>query len=323
MAQKNGKLLTVCMPVYNGSAYIAQSIDSVLAQSYKDFQLIICDNGSTDDTPRIVKKYDDPRIRYVQNEKNLGLVGNHQRCVELAETRYVNIWHDDDIMRPDNLERKIDVLEKNPTIGLVFSNVELIDAAGREYHYRWNEECQKDYMETLPVGALFFIGTVVSRKESLLQAGGFRPSYSPLTCDSALWLRMLLQCDAACLGAPLVKYRQHKKNTTSQYYGTHFMVEHYKVFEDLLAEQPGQIPDFQTLKKGVHEKFVRQALENGVRFCGNGDFEGARDLLLWAGRIASGLVWRSDYWRLRLRLEIGPRALGLCRSVKNRLKELL
>lgn len=334
MTKKDGKLLSVCMPVYNGSAYIAESIESVLSQTYKDFRLIICDNGSTDNTYQIIKKYNDPRIQYVQNEKNLGLVGNHHRCIELAETKYVNIWHDDDIMRPDNLERKIDVLEKNQNIGLVFSNVELIDEAGKELRYRWNEDCQKDYIEngrvlfkkylaTMPVGALFFIGTVVSRKERLLQAGGFRPDYSPLTCDSAVWLRMLLQCNAACLGEPLVKYRQHKKNTTSQYYGMHFLAEHFKVSEDILKEQPDQIPDFQKLKKDVHEKFVRQALENGIRFCGNGDFEGAKNLLRWANSISNGLVWRKDYWRLRLRLGIGPRGLHMCRSMKDRLKEVL
>lgn len=333
MTQKNGTLLSVCMPVYNGSTYIAPSIESVLAQTYKDFRLIICDNGSTDDTHRIVKKYNDPRIQFVQNEKNLGLVGNHQRCLELAETKYVNIWHDDDIMRPDNLERKIDVLENNPNIGLVFSNVELIDEEGKELHYRWNEDCQTDYiengrilfkkyLETMTVGALFFIGTVVSRKECMLQAGGFKPDYSPLTCDSALWLRMLLQHDAACVGEPLVKYRQHKKNTTSQYYGKRFLAEHFKVFENILREQADQITDSQVLKKNVREKFVQRALGNGIRFCGNGDFEGARDCLLWASGISDRIVWRKDYWRLRLRLGIGPRGLRMCRSLKDRLKEL-
>jgi len=333
MTKAAGPTVSVCMPVYNGSAYIAKSIESVLAQTYKDFCLIILDNCSTDGTPDIIRNFKDSRIKYIRNEKNLGLVGNHNRCIDVSETKYVNVWHDDDIMMPENLEKKISILEKNNHVGLTFSNVEFIDEEGKELPYKWNKECATDYMEngkilfrkylqTMPVGALFFIGSVVARKECLIRAGGFRPDYSPLTCDSAIWLRALLLSDGACLGEPLVKYREYKENTTSQYYGVNFMEEHFKVVEKVFKECQDQIPDWQTLKKEVDEKFLAEALRKGVGACGNDDFEMAGKYLGWARKFSQNLVGRKDYWRLQVRLGLGPRGVSLCRSMKGRLKEI-
>ena len=91
--------VSVCTPVYNGGDYIEQTIRSILAQTYENFQLIVCDNCSTDNTEEIVRSFKDPRIFYNRNERNLGLVGNANRCLELAEGDYVHILHHDDIMR--------------------------------------------------------------------------------------------------------------------------------------------------------------------------------------------------------------------------------
>lgn len=326
--------VSVCMPVYNGSVYIAESIESVLAQTYKDFCLIISDNCSTDATADIIRKFNDSRIRYVRNEKNLGLVGNHNRCIELSETKYVNIWHDDDIMMPENLEKKINILEKNSHVGLVFSNVELIDEEGKELRYKWHEDCRKDYLENgkiifrkyiknMHIGALFFIGSVISRKGCLIRAGGFRPDYSPLTCDSEIWLRVLLFSDGACLGEPLVKYRQYKGNTTSQYYGINFMEEHFKVVKKIFKECQDQIPDWKILRREIDERFVKEALQRGLKACGNDDFDMAKRYLRWARKVSKDLVGRKDYWGLNVRLILGPKAAKLYRPMKRRLKEIL
>ena len=75
----------MCLPVYNGAAYIAESIESVLAQTYGDFRLIVSDNCSTDNTEDIVRSFSDRRLTYVRNARNLGVVGNFNRCLSLAE----------------------------------------------------------------------------------------------------------------------------------------------------------------------------------------------------------------------------------------------
>ena len=89
MADSSTPKVSVCIPVYNGSDYIAYAIQSVLAQTYKNFNLIVCDNCSTDNTEEIVRNFEDPRLSYVRNNKNLGLVGNENRCLELSKGDYI------------------------------------------------------------------------------------------------------------------------------------------------------------------------------------------------------------------------------------------
>ena len=334
MTKLIGPTVSVCIPVYNGSAYIAESIESVLGQTYKDLCIIILDNCSTDGTADIIRKFKDSRIRYIRNEKNIGLVKNHNRCIELCETKYLNIWHHDDIMMPENLEKKISILEKENHVGLIFSNVRNVDENGKGLPYTWHEECQRDYVENgklifrkylekMHFGALFFIGSVVVRKECLIRVGGFRPDYSPLTCDSEIWLRVLLLSDGACLGEPLVKYRQFKGNSTSQYNGIEFIERHFEVVEKVFKECQDHIPDWKILKKEVGERFVREALRRGLRACGNNDFEIARKCLRWAEIVSLNPVGTKDYWRLLLRVGMGANGVKLCRSMKERLREIL
>ena len=178
--------ISVCMPVYNGSAYIAFAIQSVLSQTYKDFQLIVCDNCSTDNTEEIVRNFKDPRITYERNARNLGLVGNANRCLELAEGEYVYIFHHDDIMFPENLELKARILDEHPKVGLVHSDALLIDQEGKTLDLSYFKDSKADYIEdgrkvfqryimNMHIGASFFIGSVLARRDCYLKLGGFNP----------------------------------------------------------------------------------------------------------------------------------------------------
>ena len=102
------------MPAWNGAAYIEQAVSSVLAQTFEDFELLVIDDCSDDDTVAIVSRFDDPRIRVEVNQSRLGLVGNWNRCLEEASGEYVNIFHQDDVMAPDNLRRKVELLDQQP-----------------------------------------------------------------------------------------------------------------------------------------------------------------------------------------------------------------
>ena len=210
--------VSVCIPVYNGSAYIAESINSVLAQTYEDFNLIVCDNCSTDNTEEIVRSFSDPRLTYIRNTKNLGLVGNSNRCLDLAKGEYVCILHHDDVMLPENLERKIRLLDEHPEVGFVHSNLIVIDSDGEVFAENiWHEDSRRDYIEdgqtvfrrfldNLPLGTSIFIGAVLARRSCYEHIGGFN-SELPHCTDSEMWMRMLLFYDVACIGTPLVKYR--------------------------------------------------------------------------------------------------------------------
>jgi glycosyltransferase involved in cell wall biosynthesis len=123
--------VSVIMPVYNGAAFVAQAIDSVLAQSFGDFELLIVDDGSTDATPRVIAGYADPRIRLLTNACNLGAGQARNRAFAAARGRYVAALDGDDICRPDRLARQMAFLDAHPGVVLVGSDATILEH-GRE-----------------------------------------------------------------------------------------------------------------------------------------------------------------------------------------------
>jgi glycosyltransferase involved in cell wall biosynthesis len=125
--------LTIGLPVYNGENYLARALDSILGQTFTDFQLIVSDNASTDGTEAICREYAgrDPRIRYSRNESNLGAAANYNRTFELSgPTEYFKWAAHDDEMAPTFLAKCIAALDATPEAVLCHSLVELIDDDG-------------------------------------------------------------------------------------------------------------------------------------------------------------------------------------------------
>jgi glycosyltransferase involved in cell wall biosynthesis len=125
--------ISIGLPVYNGQVYLGGAIQSILEQSYRDFELIISDNASTDGSEEICRKYaaQDPRIRYFRNEKNIGAAPNHNRVFELSTGEFFKWAAHDDLYPKQMLERCIEVLEKAPeSVSLVYSQAEMINESG-------------------------------------------------------------------------------------------------------------------------------------------------------------------------------------------------
>src|SRR5438132_9057879 len=103
--------VSVCIPAYRGAAHIGEAIESVLAQSFADFELVVIDDASPDETAALVARYRDPRIRLLRNERNAGVQANWNRCLELARGRYFKLLPQDDLIAPDCLAREVEVLD--------------------------------------------------------------------------------------------------------------------------------------------------------------------------------------------------------------------
>ncbi len=127
--------VSIGMPVYNGELFIKDAIDSILAQTFEDFKLIISDNASTDKTEEICREYAarDIRISYYRNEKNLGAAKNFNRVFELSSGEYFKWAAADDIIAPDFLAKAVEILDRDPSIILCQSKVKLID---KNDHFR-------------------------------------------------------------------------------------------------------------------------------------------------------------------------------------------
>lgn len=325
--------VSVCMPVYNGSDYIAESIESVLAQTFKDFELIVCDNCSTDDTEAIVRSIDDPRIRYVRNPKNLGLVGNANRCLELANGEYIGIFHHDDVMMPDNLERKVELLDEHREVGFVHSNILLIDLKGEVVSQNiWNEDSRHNYLEDglkvfnrylaySPLGASIFIGAVLSRRDCYKRLGGFSPKL-PHCNDSEMWMRMLLFYKVACIGAPLVKYRVHPMSASSswgEYTSNIYLKEHYLAVSMVFDQYERHIPQANSLKRHVFLSFAQRALDLACSELVNGNFDRGSLFFQEAIRFSPWVFRNASFWKAVAGLIIRPGGIRLYQAAKNNL----
>jgi glycosyltransferase involved in cell wall biosynthesis len=132
MTDAGRPLVSIGLPVFNGSNYIVRAVESLLGQTFADFELIITDNASTDDTEAICRRYAarDRRIRYYRNDANIGAGANFNRCFELASAKYFKWAAHDDMLAPTYLERCVAALEANPDAVLCQSLVRLIDADG-------------------------------------------------------------------------------------------------------------------------------------------------------------------------------------------------
>jgi glycosyltransferase involved in cell wall biosynthesis len=121
------------MPVYNGERFVRQALDSLVAQSFTDLEIVISDNASIDGTAAICAEYArrDARIRYVRNARNIGLAKNFQRVVALSTGHYFKLANADDLCSPDLVAQCVDVLDRHPDVVLCYGKTTLIDAEGR------------------------------------------------------------------------------------------------------------------------------------------------------------------------------------------------
>jgi glycosyltransferase involved in cell wall biosynthesis len=139
-------LLSVGVPVFNGEGYLTEALDSLLSQSLKDIEIVICDNASTDRTPEICLAYQtkDRRIRYVRNERNIGAALNFNRTVELARAPFFHGGACDDLYAPSFLERCLDALHRDPGLVLSYSRTTMIDEKGQPLLFDRDRNCYLD-----------------------------------------------------------------------------------------------------------------------------------------------------------------------------------
>ena len=140
------KRLTVLMPVYNVAPYVADAIESVLSQSYSDFDLLVLDDCSTDNTVDIVNSFKDSRIRLVRNEVNLGLAENLNKGIELANTEFIARMDGDDIACPLWLEKGVATLDSRPEVGICSFGFEFFGDKNSLVRFPENNEDSKAEM---------------------------------------------------------------------------------------------------------------------------------------------------------------------------------
>lgn len=214
MTQKT-PAITVLLPVYNAEKYLAIAIESILHQTFTDFEFLIIDDCSTDSSWDIIQKYSkqDKRIVSLRNEVNLKGCNTLNKGLKLARGKYIARLDNDDWSYPDRFEKQFDFMESHPEVGIVGGVMELMNEAGnvigkRTYHLT-DGEIRKKLFRYSP----FSHPLVMFRKSILDQAGYYNPAYAPAD-DYDLYFRMGKLSQFANLPDVLLKYRVVKGSMT-------------------------------------------------------------------------------------------------------------
>lgn len=211
-------LVSVIMPVYNGEKYISESIESILHQTYKNFEFIIIDDGSTDSTSVLLSDYQkkDPRIKVKRFEKNQGLTICLNIGIKLARGEYIARMDADDISLPSRFEKQVEFLEKHPHVAVLGTSFSLIDQNGstlRKYFFSNNHNILKWNL-------LFFNPichpSVVFRASTIREIGGYSSDLMRAQ-DYDLWWRVCRIAELSNLQEQYLIMRQHAMRVTNQH----------------------------------------------------------------------------------------------------------
>jgi len=185
--------VTVTMPAYNASKYINEAIKSVLNQNYESFELLILDDGSTDNTWDVIQKYKkDPRVRIYRNKKNTGVAKTRNRLIRLAKGCYISICDADDLMLPGNLKTLSQYLDNHPRTGAVYGNILILNIDNKnrliKHPYIAKSDCAIKWDLLEKESLISHSGSMV-RKREIFKIGGYDKTLIYLD-DLSLWFRL-------------------------------------------------------------------------------------------------------------------------------------
>ena len=205
---------SVLMSVYNGQRYLGTAIDSILAQTFQEFEFIIVDDGSTDNTESLIRAYSDSRIRLI-SKPNTGLADSLNVGLEAAKGTWIARIDADDISEPQRLERQLQRFRTSPELVLLGSNCVIIDQHGSTM---WHPEYPTDHMNLVKQwtrgGSAFPHASATFRRDYAVECGGYNPRYVTGQ-DLDLWLNLAQIGTVGSLAEPLMRLRKHDDNITS------------------------------------------------------------------------------------------------------------
>lgn len=204
--------VSVLTPIYKtDERFLREAIESVLAQTFTDFEFLLLDDCPEDSREAVVMGYDDPRIVYLKNDRNLGISASRNRLIDLAKGEYIAVFDHDDICRPERLEKEVAYLDAHPECGVVSSWTRLT-SNGSVNTYPENDHEIK--LRMMDVCALWHPASMI--RKSVLDACEVRyeADCSPVE-DYMLWMRLVSYTRFYVLQEPLIDYRWHPSNTSN------------------------------------------------------------------------------------------------------------
>jgi glycosyltransferase involved in cell wall biosynthesis len=197
------------MGVYNAEEYLEAAVDSILEQTFDDFEFLIVDDASTDESAEILAAYDDSRIRILRNEENEGLTWSLNRALDAARGTYIARQDADDLSDPDRLRRQIEYMDSHPGVAVLGTGAEIIDEDGD----RLNRRCvlARPTLTDLHKKNHIIHGSILARRAALEDVGGYDELFR-YSQDYDLWLRIAEDYEIRNLPEPLYALRVHDES---------------------------------------------------------------------------------------------------------------
>ncbi|MDZ8050676.1 MAG: glycosyltransferase family 2 protein [Aulosira sp. ZfuVER01] len=287
--------VTVCIPTFNRVNLLPQAIESVIKQSYQDFELIICDDGSSDGTPELMSKYTDARIHYIRHQQNIGKSNNMRSGFNAASGEYFIKFDDDDRLTPDFLARTVAILEQESSIDFVGTDHWIIDINNvrndevtQTNSRRWGREqlsagVVDNLLEVVFIYQSFQIGATLFRLQTLQELGFMLPNMQNCE-DNDLFVRLALAGKKGYyLPELLMEYRCHAEqqgiNRAIPYLFDKIQyLESYKFESDKL--------------EAIRQKRLTEAqLILGLRLIEKGETQTGRELVLAGKSFSNTKAW--------------------------------
>jgi glycosyltransferase involved in cell wall biosynthesis len=253
--------ISICIPVFNGAAWLRQTMESALAQTRSDFELLVVDNGSSDDSLELARTVatDDGRVRVEHFDETVAAIASHNRCLARARGFLIKFLHQDDTLRADCVEQMASVFEQAPSVGLVFSRREVVlddpedpaaqawirtyatlhDGFGPLEPVNSGSELLDRWLPTF--GDADFENWVAEpsatmlRRDVVERVGGFHPRVRQ-SFDIDLWLRVMGVSDVGFVDEPLVTFRHHTRSLSAEMSRSHGdWLDRLWLFESLLS----------------------------------------------------------------------------------------
>lgn len=209
----NKPMISVIMPVFNCAKYIQQTIDSILSQTFKDFEVIIVNDGSTDNTGLIIKKNEDKRLKVINNKKNMGVTKSLNLALQNAKGEFIARCDGDDINTRKRFSIQVEFLSKNSDIILVGSNARIINEKGENIGYCLMPKTDQQIKRMLWMKNPFVHSTVMFKRKALEKIGKYNELFNGAE-DYDLWFRLLKIGKAYNIQRALIQRRIHETGVT-------------------------------------------------------------------------------------------------------------
>jgi glycosyltransferase involved in cell wall biosynthesis len=248
--------IAVILPTFNGEAFVRESIESVLSQEFPSFELIVCDDASTDATWSILQEYSSERCKVVRNTENRGLFPTLNRLMEETRSEWVHLWSQDDRMLPGCLMRTSEFARSHPEVGMIYSGRHHVDEAGARLPDGPTDTTPAIVPPLLAARIMYYFGSIAGnianvtlRRNVFAQIGPFREDLE-VSGDFEYWVRLSESHSIGFQSEPLVELRSHGGQFSRQLSSEkRFIEENREIYDSLLARLPAD-----EMKRAIRHK---------------------------------------------------------------------